>query len=170
MQNIKTINTKSKFIFLSLSKNILPFIFCLFTISLVIFSKDNLTSAKNGVSLWLNNVVPSLFPFFVATELLGHTNVIKRLGEMLNFIMRPLFNVPGIGSFALIMGIISGYPTGAKIVCDLKNKNLCTLEEAERLLAFTNNSGPLFILSTVGITLFRKFYYWFFAFNYTYSF
>ena len=52
------------------------------------------------------------------------------------------------------MGIISGYPTGAKIIVNLKNEGLCTKEEAERMLAFTNNSGPLFILGTVGISLF----------------
>jgi nucleoside recognition membrane protein YjiH len=47
------------------------------------------------------------------------------------------------------MGIISGYPTGAKIVSNFKSNNVCTKEEAERLIAFTNNSGPLFILGTV---------------------
>ena len=52
------------------------------------------------------------------------------------------------------MGIISGYPTGAKIVVNLRKNGLCTKEEAERMLAFTNNSGPLFILGTVGISLF----------------
>ena len=31
-----------------------------------------------------------------------------------------------------------------------------TKEEAERMLAFSNNSGPLFILGTVGITLFAN--------------
>ena len=59
-----------------------------------------------------------------------------------------------VGSYALLMGIISGYPTGAKIIVNLKNEGLCTKEEAERMLAFTNNSGPLFILGTVGISLF----------------
>lgn len=68
--------------------------------------------------------------------------------------MRPIFNVPGEGSFAFIMGIISGYPMGAKIAANLKEKGICSQEEAERLLAFTNNSGPLFIIGTVGITFF----------------
>ena len=67
--------------------------------------------------------------------------------------MRPIFNVPGVGSYALLMGIISGYPTGAKIVCNLKEQGLLTDVESERLLAFTNNSGPLFILGTVGVSL-----------------
>ena len=156
MQNINyEINkTKTKFIFLSIRKNILPAIFCIFTACLVIFSKGNLVATKDGLMLWANNIVPSLLPFFIATELLGYTNVIKRLGRILNPIMRPLFNIPGTGSYALLMGIISGYPTGAKIVVNLLNDGLCSKEEAERMLAFTNNSGPLFILGTVGITLF----------------
>lgn len=51
------------------------------------------------------------------------------------------------------MGIISGYPVGAKIVTNLRENNTCTKEECERLLSFTNNSGPLFIVGTVGISL-----------------
>ena len=70
--------------------------------------------------------------------------------------MRPLFCVPGEGAFAFIMGIISGYPTGAKIVIDFRKQGICTKAEAERLLAFTNNSGPLFIVGTIGISLFAN--------------
>jgi sporulation integral membrane protein YlbJ len=54
------------------------------------------------------------------------------------------------------MGIISGYPVGAKIVGNFKENNMCTEEECERLLAYTNNSGPLFIIGTVGISLFSN--------------
>lgn len=143
-----------KFIILSIKKLIIPSCFCIFTLLLVIFSKDNLIAAKQGLNLWASSVVPSLLPFFIATELLSYTNIIYYLGIFLTPIMRPLFNVPGEGAFALIMGIISGYPTGAKIVSNFKERNICTSEECERLLAFTNNSGPLFIIGTVGSSLF----------------
>ena len=141
---------------LSVKHNILPFLFVLFTIFLVIFSKQNLTATHDGLLLCVNSVVPSLFPFFIATELLGYTNLISYLGKLFNKIMRPFFNVPGEGAFAFIMGIISGYPVGAKIVSKLYDDGLCTKVEAERLLAFTNNSGPLFIIGTVGISLFSN--------------
>ncbi len=144
----------SHFIFLSIKKNILPSLFVLFTICLVLFSKQNLQATKLGLQLWANSIVPALLPFFIATELLGHTNIITKLGEFLNRFMRPIFNVPGIGAYAFIMGIISGYPIGAKIVTNFRNEGLCTKAEAERLVAFTNNSGPLFIIGTVGITMF----------------
>lgn len=60
------------------------------------------------------------------------------------------------GAFAFIMGIISGYPVGAKIACNFRQNNICSKEECERLLSFTNNSGPLFIIGTVGILMFHN--------------
>ena len=143
-----------KVLFINFKKNIIPIMFFLFTICLIIFSKSNIVAVKNSLNIWVNNVIPSLLPFFIATELLNHTNIPRTIGNLFNKIMRPLFNVPGIGAYALFMGIISGYPVGAKIVTNFRNENLCTKEEAERLITFTNNSGPLFILGTVGITLF----------------
>ena len=146
---------KVKFVIFKIKKLFFPFCICLFTIFLLVFSNSNLSSAKTGLSLWANSVVPSLLPFFIATELLGYTSVISFLGKSLNKFMKPVFNVPGEGAFPFIMGIISGYPMGAKIVSDFKERGICTQEECERLLAFTNNSGPLFIVGTVGIGLFK---------------
>lgn len=138
----------------SLKRNGVTILFCLFTLCLVLFSRTNLSAAKNGLILWATAVVPSLFPFFVATEMLSYTNVISYLGKWLTPVMRPLFGVPGEAAFAFIMGLISGYPVGAKIVSNFMEQGICNKEEAERMLAFTNNSGPLFIIGTVGITLF----------------
>lgn len=145
---------KNNFYIIKIKQFIMPFILVLFTISLIIFSSTNLSSAKNGLILWANSIVPSLFPFFVATELLTHTNLIYNMGKLLNKFMKPFFNIRGEGSFALIMGIISGYPMGAKISANFRKNNICSKEECERLLSFTNNSGPLFIIGTVGITMF----------------
>lgn len=78
------------------------------------------------------------------------------LGRFLNRYMKPIFNVSGEGSFAFIMGMISGYPVGAKIASNFRQNNICSKEECERLLAFTNNSGPLFIIGTVGILMFKN--------------
>ena len=143
-----------RFIFLSLRRNVLPFTFVIIAVCLVIFSSSNLTAAKNGLTLWATCVVPSLFPFFVITNLLTHTKIVKFVGKLLDKLMRPIFNVPGVGGFAFVMGLISGYPVGAKIVSDFRKDGLVTKDEGERMLAFTNNSGPLFIISSVGISLF----------------
>lgn len=142
------------FIVISIRKYFFTIIFIVFTICLLLFSNNNLVAAQNGLALWATKVLPTLFPFFVATELLCQTNFTYILGKILNKFMKPIFNVPGESAIAIILGTISGYPVGAKVVCNLKHQKIISKIEAERLIAYTNNSGPLFILGTVGIALF----------------
>ena len=142
-----------RFFVISIRKYFFTVLFVLFTLSLILFSAANLEAAKAGLILWTNSVVPSLLPFFIATELLCKTNFIEILGKFLNKYIKPIFNVPGESVIAIIMGIISGYPVGAKVVCNLYDKKICSKYEAERLIAYTNNSGPIFILSSVGISM-----------------
>ena len=137
-----------------IKKNLISLIFFCFLICLIVFSSSNIQAAKSGLSLWANSVVPSLLPFFIAVEILSKTNLPKIFGKIFGKVMKPLFNVSGEGSFALFMGLLSGYPVGAKIAINLRKNGLCTKAECERLLSFTNNSGPLFIVGTVGISLF----------------
>lgn len=146
--------SKCHFYIVKIKRNFLALLFFTFGLSLLIFSTSNLPSIKNGLLLWANSVVPSLFPFFVATNALMSTNFVNILGRFFNKLMKPLFNIRGEGSFGFIMGLISGYPVGAKIACDFRENNICSKEECERLLSFTNNSGPLFIVGTIGISMF----------------
>ncbi len=44
-------------------------------------------------------------------------------------------------------------PVGAKAAISLYEKGQCTKAEAERLLAFCNNSGPAFILGAAGVSI-----------------
>ena len=145
-----------KLIIIKLKHTFIPFLICLFTICLIIYSTQNITAAKNGMKIWIYYVVPSMFPFFIATNLLLRTDIFLSLGKFFSKIMKPIFNVPGECFFPFIMGIISGYPIGAKIVCDFKRHGICTKSEAERLISYTNNSGPLFIIGTVGVSMFNN--------------
>lgn len=139
-----------------LKKLALPLLCILFLLCLIIFSKTAVNSALRGLNLWYNVVFPSLFPFFVSSELLNKSGFVKAFGVLLEPVMRPLFNVPGCGSFAFAMGVTSGYPVGARITSSLKEEKLITKAEAERLLAFTNNSGPLFVIGAVGVGMFNS--------------
>lgn len=145
----------TKIITISIKKLIFPLLFFLLILFLVIFSRENIMAANKALILWATVVVPSLLPFFILAELLTHTPFLKYLNKICTPLMKPIFNVSGEGSFALIMGLLSGYPVGAKIVSNLRKDNMCTKVECERLIAFTNNSGPLFIIGTVGASLFK---------------
>lgn len=141
------------FIF-NLKKSLISILCIAFILCLLLFSSSNIKAAQEGLTLWATAVVPSLFPFFIATELLYNTNLIKILGKFCSKFMKKVFNLSGEAIFPILMGIISGYPTGAKIVSNLRNDKKISKIEGEHLIAFTNNSGPLFILGTVGISIF----------------
>ncbi|WP_284140918.1 MULTISPECIES: sporulation integral membrane protein YlbJ [unclassified Virgibacillus] len=138
-----------------LMKTILLSGFTIFiAISLVTFPKDAFDASLHGLDMWWGIVFPSLLPFFITAELLLSFGVVKFLGVLFEPIMRPLFNVPGTGSFAWIMGMASGYPTGAKITVRLREEKQLTRIEAERLVAFSNASSPLFIFGAVSVGFF----------------
>ena len=81
--------------------------------------------------------------------------VVHFIGALLEPLMRPLFGVPGVGAFALAMGLASGYPIGARITARLRREGLCSRVEAERLVSFTNTADPLFMVGAVAVGMFR---------------
>lgn len=121
---------------------------------IIFFSSSNYLVAQEAFKMWATKVIPSLFPFLICIDLLKRTPFLQFISKLLTPIMKPLFNVPGCGAFALSMGLASGYPTGAKLTSELYIDEKCTKQEAMRLLAFTNTSGPLFIIGTCGIGMF----------------
>lgn len=147
------VNRASKIIYIK--RGLLPLFCIVFIACLIIFPKVSVESGYKGLRLWLDIVFPSLFPFFVASQLLCKSGFINIFGILLEPIMRPVFNIPGSGALAFAMGITSGYPVGASITADLRNQDYLTKNEAERLLAFSNNSGPLFIMGAVGVGMFH---------------
>lgn len=153
---------------IKLKNYIIPTSFLLFIIFLLMFSTTNLASAKTGLTLWATSIVPSLFPFFVATELLSQTSIPHLLGCIFNVFMKPVFNIRGEGSFAFIMGLISGYPMGAKIACDFRKNNILSKVECERLLSFTNNSRSFVYCWNCWYKHVWQLYNWIFTFNYSY--
>jgi sporulation integral membrane protein YlbJ len=134
---------------------VLPLITVAFITFLVIFSESSLQSARDGLNVWLNTVFPSLLPFMVASEMLRNSGFMNRLGIIFEPVMRPLFNLPGCSSFSFILGMASGYPTGAKIVSGMYKDGLITKNEAERLLVISNNASPMFIAGAVAAGIFK---------------
>ncbi len=117
---------------------------------LIIYPKNCIEAGLGGVFLCLNTVIPSLFPFFVCSGIIIGFGMTKPLEKIFAPFMRPVFGVSGVGALPFVLGILSGYPVGAKCVADLYKKGCCSKAEAEKLLVFCNNSGPLFILGAVG--------------------
>ncbi|WP_211231300.1 sporulation integral membrane protein YlbJ [Halonatronum saccharophilum] len=139
--NKKLINTKA-------------LIAILFTVALIIFSEQAFEAAVQGLHTWWEIVFPALLPFFIMSEILMGLGVVHFMGALLEPLMKPVFKVPGVGAFAMAMGLASGYPIGAKITGNLRRERLCTQAEGERLLSFTNTADPLFMIGAVAVGMF----------------
>jgi len=127
-----------------------------FKVLFLLFPTTVLTAAREGLFLWLNNVMPALLPFMIVTNMLIATGFARHLGNLLAPVMRRVFGLPGAGGFAFVIGLTSGYPLGAKTVADLHKNGELTTQDAQHLLAFCNNAGPLFILGVVGVGFFEN--------------
>ena len=111
-------------------------------------------AVSQALALCAGTVIPSLFPFLVVTTLLVSLGFGQLLSPLLEGLMVPLFRVPGCGASALVLGLIGGYPIGAKTAADLYRTNQLSRNEAERLLTFCNNSNPVFLISVLGSGVF----------------
>lgn len=132
-------------------KKIFTLIILLYIIlNMVVMPEVSISSAQKAIKLCLNVVIPSLFPFFAASSLFISLGYASYFSRYFSKIMKPFFNVSGCGALPLILGIISGYPIGASTSVKLYKDGYISKTEAERLLAFTNNSGPLFVLGAIG--------------------
>ncbi len=124
-----------------------------FAIGILINPSGAAMSAKDALVMSVNSVIPSLFPFFVCSKMLIEMGAAEKLGSLLFPVMKPVFGVGGGGALAFVLGILSGYPIGAAAAADLVENGRCTKSEAEKLLGYCNNSGPLFILGALGAGL-----------------
>lgn len=121
-----------------------------FTVLLLAAPSVTMSAASGALLLCGTNVIPALFPFLVCADLFLSLNVTAVFGKWMRPLMQPLFRVRAEGAIAFVMGIISGYPVGAKVTADLVRRGELPRVQGERLLAFCNNSGPLFLLGAVG--------------------
>ncbi|MDD5938756.1 MAG: nucleoside recognition domain-containing protein [Clostridiales bacterium] len=123
-------------------------------LALVCWPREVSASVKSGLELCYNVIIPSLFPFFILTSLVISLGLAGYLGRLLEPVMRPLFLLGGSCAAVLALGFVGGYPVGARAALTLYESGQCSKTEAERLLAFCNNSGPAFILGVVGAGVF----------------
>ncbi|NMB42222.1 MAG: sporulation integral membrane protein YlbJ [Firmicutes bacterium] len=122
---------------------------------MLLFPEEAFDAALNGLSVWWNIVFPALLPFFIFSQVLIGLGVVHFLGILLEPVMRPVFNIPGTGSFVMAMGLASGFPIGAVLTGKLRQQQLCSKVEAERLISFVNTADPLFMFGAVAVGMLK---------------
>jgi len=109
-----------------------------------------------SLNIWINSILPSLFPFFVLSDILNNYNIINYIPKSIKNIFKILFNISDNGLFIFFISLLSGFPSNARNIKNLYKENKISKEESEHLLFFTHFSNPMFILGTLVITFFNN--------------
>ena len=122
---------------------------------LLLDAADVHAAVKEGLELCANSAIPALFPFLAVSSLLIAVGFGEWMTQPLSGFMR-LYRIGGAGASALFLGLLGGYPVGAKTAAELYQERLVSRDEAERLLSFCNNSNPAFLINVLGLGVFHS--------------
>lgn len=101
-------------------------------LAMIFDSKTALYGCREGISVCLQTVIPTLFPFLLLTSLwIRYWNI----SENRKLLLWSVF----------VLGFLGGYPTGAKNVQNCVTSGRISSEEGKRILPFCSNAGPAFI-------------------------
>ncbi len=126
------------------------FLLCLL---LVLFAEPAMRAAQTALSLWWEVLLPTLFPFFASATLMERTGALHMLANTLH----PLSKKLRISHYALpilLMGGVSGYPSGARLCGMLQANGNVSDDEAERLGTVCNLCSPMFLIGAVSAGMF----------------
>jgi sporulation integral membrane protein YlbJ len=127
------------------------FILIIISFLLLINSSLVINTVIYSINIFKKSIFPSLFPFFIISELLINYGFIEFISKLFKPLMR-LFKINQNCSFILVMSMISGFPSNSKYTKDLYLKGIINEYDASKILMFTHFSNPLFIMGAISIT------------------
>lgn len=125
-------------------------------ICMLIFPKTVLDGATNGLLLWFQIILPTLFPFLLLSNFLLSTGNIRYITNCFGNTFSRIFGVSTPSGYCILVGFLCGYPLGAKTVADFVRQGLISQEEGTYLLSFCNNTSPSFVMNYLVLKTLNK--------------
>ena len=108
------------------------------------------TSVAKGLSMCVNIIIPSLFPFMIICNFINLSPIVKIVSKLFSPITRFIFRMPEKTGSLIFMSFIGGYPTGSKMISDAISIGNISAELGDVLLCFCVNAGPAFVITSIG--------------------
>ncbi len=114
-----------------------------------------------GLILCAKVVIPSLFPFMVLSELIVSGGLADRIPRRLLLPLCRLLRLPPSGCCAVLLGLLCGFPVGARSAVCAYQRGELDRDGCERVLLCASPPSSAFLISAVGVSLFgnRRFGY-----------
>lgn len=124
-------------------------LFLILTYLILTHSGISLHYAFQGFTLWYSKMVPALLPFMILSGIIIRMNLSEKFVAFLHPVLKRIYKCSPNVSYGLVIGFLCGFPMGARVTAELLQKNKITQQEAEFLIAFNNNIGPVYFTGIV---------------------
>lgn len=127
-------------------------LFCLIIFLLTLIGENQVVvaGARAGLMLWFHDVLPLLLPFMLLSNLFVLKIRTKKAGAA--------YAIP----ILFLLGLLCGYPLGAKMASDFTKEGYIKPSTATILLPLCNNISPMFLSGYIGHTVLQdQFPFWF---------
>lgn len=123
------------------------------TFLLLRYPARSLDYAYTGLLLWLRKMIPTLLPFMILSGIMVRMNLTESFARFFHPLFHKIWGTSLNGSYVILMGMLCGFPMGARVIGELCQSGKLSEEEGAYLLSFCNNIGPIYFLSFVTSTL-----------------
>lgn len=138
-------------------KKLYLLIFCALCITLTLaFPAEISTGIKKGIKLSLYSVIPSLLPFILITNYMYEKGLCHYIGKLLYPLLNIFFKITTNGAYIILVGFLSGYPLGAKVIGEMVSSGNISKAEGKYLITFCNNTSISFLINYIICTCLRS--------------
>lgn len=119
----------------------------LFALSILSAPDRACSYAGLALQLWFEKMIPSLFPFMILSGLIVRLDFGRYLSVPIYPLLGKLFHIDKRMCTTMLMGFFFGFPLGAKTIAEQYSLGQLSKSQAQYLLSFCNNIGPVYLLS-----------------------
>ncbi len=135
-------------------KRVLYLLLLCFGGSILVDSETATNAVHTGLRLCATSAIPALFPFMVLSELTVRSGLGSLLAKPLGKTFEKAFSLPREAFPPFFLGLLCGFPVGARSALTLLDEGLLDKKDVERLLSFCNIQSSAFLVSAVGVSLY----------------
>ena len=126
-------------------------LYCIFLLIIMIlyfliYPQNALMASRRGLTLWFEQILPTLLPFSVVSYIILHSNLFSQSARTKN---HNFLRIQPEEWYVIFCGFLFGFPIGSKLSADLYEHHRITRKRAQVLACFTNNLSPVFVTSVL---------------------
>ncbi len=136
-----------------LATGIIAVVMIILVMGIAILLADEISQyVTDGLVLAITRVIPTALPFMIISDMViayARVEDIPFIGGVFGRVLA----MPRAGLAPFLIGNICGFPLGGRMCAEMQERGALDKNDAERLLAYSSNPSPSFVVGVVGAGL-----------------